>query len=142
MTDPGLLRLVLMGALVGCGSDPGSPTSPQDRLSALKEQVQDLYEQARESGQRVPKDALEWARQDLLRIGDWEYKIVDVPEESDESRQARFNELGAERWEVFWIEPAPGGIRVYLKRRSRSFLERIPLSDLRRLLSFDSGSSE
>ncbi len=142
MINRGLLVLVLTGSLVGCRSDPDSPTSPGDRLSALKQQIQDLYEQARESGHQVPKDTLEWARQDLLRIGDWEYKIVDMAEESAESRQARLNELGAERWEAFWIEPAPSGIRVYLKRRSRSFLEKIPLSDLRRLLSFGSGSSE
>ena len=111
-------------------------------MSDLKERARELYRQARESGQQVPKDALEWAQQDLRHIGDWEYKIVDLPREDPESRQARLNELGSERWEAFWMEPAGNGIRVYLKRRSKSWLEKIPLSELRRLWPSSGGGAE
>lgn len=127
------LLLLLTALLAGCASDPDLPASPDDRVAVLKERVRGLYEQARESGQQAPQDALEWARQDVRRIGDWEYKIVDVPREDPQARQARLNELGAERWEAFWMEPAGDGTRVYLKRRSRSWLEKLPLSELRRL---------
>ena len=132
-------HLLLTALLAGCGSDPDLPASPDDRVAALKERVRELYQQARESGQKVPKDALEWARQDLHRIGDWEYKIVELPREDAQSRQARLNELGSERWEAFWMEPAGDGIRVYLKRRSRSWLEKLPLSELRRLVPSGGG---
>ena len=101
MAKRGFLILVLMGTLSGCRSDSGSPTLPEDRLSDLKQQIQDLYRQSLESGHQVPKDALEWARQDLLKIGDWEYRIVDVEGSSAKVRQDRLNELGAERWEAF-----------------------------------------
>jgi len=132
-------HLLLAALLAGCASDPDLPASPDDRVAALKERVQELYRQARESGQKVPKDALEWARQDLHRIGDWEYRIVDLPREDAHSRQARLNELGSERWEAFWMEPAGDGLRVYLKRRSRSWLEKLPLSELRRLVPSGGG---
>ena len=130
----GTLFLLVAVALAGCATDPDSPPSSGDQVEALKERVRELYRQARESGQQVPKDALEWARQDVRRIGDWEYKIVDLPREDPRARQERLNELGAERWEVFWMEPAGEGTRVYLKRRTKSWLEKIPLSELRRLL--------
>ena len=133
MVKFGYLILLVAVALAGCAADPDLPASPDDRVAVLKERVRGLYEQARESGQQVPKDALEWAQQDLRRIGDWEYRIVDLPREDPASRQARLNELGSERWEAFWMEPAGEGIRVYLKRRSRSWMEKIPLSELRRL---------
>ena len=137
MTRYAFLPLLLTAALGGCASDADLPASPDDRIAALKQRVQELYQQARESGQQVPKDALEWAQQDLRHIGDWEYKIVDLPREDPESRQARLNELGSERWEAFWMEPAGDGIRIYLKRRSASWLEKIPLSELRRLLPYE-----
>ena len=101
----GHLFLLVPLALAGCASDPDSPPSSSDQVEALKERVRELYRQARESGQQVPQDALEWARQDVRRIGDWEYKIEELPREDPQARQARLNELGAERWEVFWIEP-------------------------------------
>ena len=142
MTRYAFLPLLLTAALAGCASEPDPPASSSDQVSDLKERVRELYRQARESGQQVPKDALEWARQDLHRIGDWEYRIVDLPRESAQSRQARLNELGAKRWEAFWMEPAGDGIRIYLKRRSASWLERIPLSELRRLLPSGGGSAE
>ena len=142
MTRSGFLLLLLTAALGGCASDADLPASPDDRIAALKQRVQELYQQARESGQQVPKDALEWAQQDLRHIGDWEYKIVDLPREDPESRQARLNELGSERWEAFWMEPAGNGMRVYLKRRSKSWLEKIPLSELRRLWPSSGGGAE
>ena len=139
MIKSGFLLLLPAVVLAGCASDPDLPASPDDRVAALKERVRELYQQARESGQKVPKDALEWARQDLHRIGDWEYKIVDLPREVSHSRQARLNELGSERWEAFWMEPVRDGTRVYLKRRSRSWLEKLPLSELRRLVPSGGG---
>ena len=138
----GTLFLLAVVALAGCATDPDSPPSSSDQVEALKERVRELYQQARESGQQVPKDALEWARQDVRRIGDWEYRIVDLPREDPQARQARLNELGAERWEVFWMEPAGDGTRVYLKRRSRSWLEKIPLSQLRLLWPSGGGGAE
>ncbi len=142
MPKSAFLLLLLAALLAGCASDPDLPASPDDRVAALKERVRELYQQARDSGQKVPKDALEWARQDLHRIGDWEYRIVDLPREDAQSRQARLNELGSERWEAFWMEPAGDGVRVYLKRRSKSWLERLPLSELRRLLPSGGGGGE
>jgi hypothetical protein len=52
----------------------------------------------------------------------------------DEAMQARLNELGADRWEVFWMEPAGSDFRVFLKRPARSYLRHVPFSQLGRIV--------
>ena len=128
MTRSGFLLLLLTAALAGCASEPAPPASSSDQVSDLKERVRELYRQARESGQQVPKDALEWAQ-----AGSAPYRRLGVQDRgpaagrAPESRQARLNELGMlRRWEAFWMEPAGNGMRVYLKRRSKSWLEKDP----------------
>ena len=144
MTRYAFLPLLLTAALAGCATEPDPPASSSDQVSALKERVRELYQQARESGQQVPKDALEWASQDLHRIGDWEYRIVDLPREDARIPPGTAQRTGiAERWEAFWMEPAGDGIRVYLKRRSKPVgWRKIPLSELRRLWPSGGGGAE
>jgi hypothetical protein len=120
------------GLLAACDSDNVGSRPLTSR--ELREKLQDLYEAARDAGEDVPADAYEWARSDVQRIGDWEYRLLRLDGDSDEEMVARFNELGAERWEVFWMEPQGPQLRVYLKRPARSYLRLLPLSDLSRLV--------
>ena len=118
--------------LAACDAEPGS--SPPLTSKDLREKVQELYETARSAGEDVPSDAYEWARSDIERIGDWEYQIVRLDGEADAPILGRFNELGSERWEVFWLERQGAEFRVFLKRPARSYLRLLPLSDLGRLV--------
>jgi len=120
------------GLLAACEPEHGS--SPPLTSEDLREKLQELYEAARDAGEDVPADAYAWARSDVQRIGDWEYQLVRLDSDSDAEIVARFNELGAERWEVFWMEPQGPQLRVFLKRPSRSYLRLLPLSDLSRLV--------
>ncbi|HEY5666185.1 MAG TPA: hypothetical protein VIV64_05635 [Gammaproteobacteria bacterium] len=81
------------------------------------------------------EEAVDRVQSDIENLGDWEYRIVELPNESTEVMADELNALGDERWEVFWIEPAPVGLRVYLKRPSVSYLSRVPLTTLLRLLA-------
>ena len=131
--SPGFLAVLLsLAVLAGCDSESGG--SPALGSGELLDRIQELYETARNAGDDVPSDAYEWAKSDLQRIGDWEYRIVRLDAGSDVAVLERLNELGAERWEVFWLERDGDWLRVFLKRHSRSYLRLLPLSDLGRLV--------
>ncbi len=135
-----VLALGFLG-LVACDAESGSgpPLTSKD----LRARVQELYQTARNAGEDVPSDAYEWAKSDIGRIGDWEYQIVRLDAEADTSIVGRLNDLGSERWEVFWLEREGAQFRVFLKRPARSYLRLLPLSDLSRLVPIgDSPSSE
>ena len=124
--------LLGFGLLAGCDSELGR--RPALDSGELRDKIQDLYETARDAGEDVPADAYAWAKSDLQRIGDWEYRIVRLDAASDGAVEKRLNELGSERWEVFWLEREEDELRAFLKRSMRSYLRLLPLSDLSRLV--------
>lgn len=139
-----LLPVTVLALSLGCqdaGTDRVAETAPPDDAAEPEtseewsRRMLELYETAREKGDKIPGDAYEWARDDVQRIGDWEYLIVRLPgDEDDEVLAASLNELGKERWEAYWVEPRGDGLRVFLKRRARSYLQVIPFAELRRLV--------
>ena len=81
------------------------------------------------------EEAVDRVQEDIENLGDWEYRIVDLSNASPEALETELNSLGNERWEAYWVEPSADGIRVYLKRPSISYLSRVPLSALVRMLA-------
>lgn len=81
-----------------------------------------------------PGEAVGWAQDDIENLGDWEYRIVEIDEREDAAIEAALNALGNERWEVYWVTDGNGSAKFYLKRPSLSYLSRVPLSTLFRLL--------
>jgi phosphoglycolate phosphatase-like HAD superfamily hydrolase len=79
--------------------------------------------------------AVDRVQEDIENLGDWEYRIVLLSNRSPEALEVELNLLGDDRWEVFWIQPVASDVRVYLKRPSISYLSRVPLSTLVRLLA-------
>lgn len=128
-----------LGVLAACEAEPGgdAPLAPMD----LRERIQELYETAREAGDDVPSDAYEWAKSDIEKIGDWEYRIVRLDAESDAAILERLDALGSERWEAFWLEREGAELRVFLKRPARSYLRLLPISELSRLVPIGEGGS-
>ena len=133
-TAAGLLLLAPLGA---CDGPRGE--SPPVTAEDIQSTIQELYDRAVDAGEDVPADAYDWAREDLERIGDWEYQVLRLPDD-DATLGERLNELGGERWEAWWLEREGGRVRVFLKRPARSYLRMLPLSELSRLVP--SGSSE
>ena len=133
------LAPLLFGLLIAaCSGEPGQPAGydpPTPKSTDWSRQLRELYDSAKEKSEAVPPDIFEWARDDVQRIGDWEYLVVSLPEDDDDGALATaLNELGKERWEVFWIDGQAGGFRAFLKRPTRSYLRVIPLAELRRLV--------
>lgn len=119
----------------GCDRDSDEPLTTEKAVA----EMQATYDALIAKGVDVP---VEWATADIENIGDWEYRILDLPNAATESLQDSLNELGNERWEVFWIENSGNVYRVMLKRPSRSYLNRIPLSQLGQFLIGGSGNEE
>lgn len=81
-----------------------------------------------------PAEAVGWAQEDIENLGDWEYRIVEIDERDDADIEAALNALGNERWEVYWVADRDGRPKFYLKRPTLSYLSRVPLSTLFRML--------
>lgn len=133
-----LIGVVLLVLLSGCDRVPaftvGDPITEEvdalpdtvdvapseDTGQSYLDQLRELYDRAKGAGEEVPGDVMEWAKGDAQKIGDWDYKVVGMGEESVEEQ---LNALGEERWECFWVEPLPEGKRFYFKRPVRSYLQ-------------------
>ncbi len=128
------LTLVLGVLLTGCGEKATEPTQtvePSATDRALQ-QIKDLVDKARESD---PGDAVDWATEDIKKIGDFEYKIITIPDLSNATIEERLNELGQERWEVYWMDKSGNELRFFLKRSAKSYLRAIPLSEIGKALT-------
>ncbi len=120
--------LLLCFSLLGCSQETGEP--PQ--TDKVMEELRSLYDKALE---KAPDDPVEWAKEDIARYGDWEYRVVVIDDMGVGELEYGLNELGAERWEVFWMERTGGNLIVFLKRPTKSYLRSVPLSGLGKALS-------
>jgi hypothetical protein len=118
-------------AVLAQEEEPSTGTAEESGAWA---EIRRLYEEAKKTGERVPKDIFEWVRQDLQRAGDWEYRVVDVDFSEPEGIEKTLNEMGEERWECFWVGVAGGKSRFMLKRRARTYLQKVALTDLLKML--------
>ena len=131
-----LSSAVCIAAVVMLGVVPGVSAEEEGQASVEKstwEQVLEMYERAKEMGEQVPQDVYEWVRQDIGKIGDWEYLVDEIPIANPAAAEKRLNELGADRWECIWVHSSGGKTSIILKRPSRSYLKQLPLSQLMRL---------
>jgi hypothetical protein len=140
-----VLVLTAIGVAVARGQDadaqsPENPPEAEDagQQSATDRALEELataYEGLAGLFDQRSGEAVESVQQDIENLGDWEYRIVELPDGLAERQEAALNELGNDRWEVYWVESSPAGIRFYLKRPSVSYLSRVPLSTLVRVLA-------
>ncbi len=119
--------------IAACSPDPGAPSPAERALEELQEQ----YDRLRDKDFDAP---MEWASEDIENIGDWDYRVVELPLSSPEELETALNEFGNERWEAFWVERSKNGVLVFLKRPSISYLSKIPLSQIGRFIIPGSGS--
>jgi hypothetical protein len=126
------LVVVAAFAAPALAQETAGERNPDDQ--GLWEEIRRLYEEAKDAGEQVPEDVVEWVKLDFQKIGDWEYRVVTVPRKNDETLEETLTELGADRWECFWVEPTGNKLRLLLKRPSRSYLKMIPLSQLLKLV--------
>ena len=116
-------------------------SSQSEEESGIWAEVVRLYEKAKEAGGQVPKDVYEWVKQDLERIGDWEYRVVDIESADAGTLEERLNAMGLDRWECFFVQSVGSDVRLMMKRPRRAYLRHLPVSDMLKLLPTDSEGS-
>ena len=123
--------LVLSLFVTACGQTfEDAPAEADQALEELKK----YYEEAKK---KAPEDPISWAKEDLQRFGDWEYRVVSIETASNEEVEDQLNELGKDRWAVFWVQDRDDSLQVLLKRPARSYLRSVPFSELGKAISGD-----
>ncbi|HAD21368.1 MAG TPA: hypothetical protein DCF87_04545 [Opitutae bacterium] len=93
------------------------------------------YAETFEDGKDLSGKSKEWLLKDLQNIGDWEYKIESFDLKNLKDLEIRLNQLGAERWQCFWVEQSAKGKAFYFKRTKLSYLSKIPTGALLRIMA-------
>ena len=117
---------VLLGVacmFAACDREPGELSRTEQALEELQRFIAEVRE-------RAPEDPVGWAKEDLERYGDWEYRVVTLADLAADALEQELNELGQERWEVFWVERTDHELSLLLKRPAISYLRAVPLSEI------------
>lgn len=129
------MKRLIMALLVLAGCNGGQETTPEPTEPGVAARaIEELREQYDELARDGLDDPVKWAAEDIENIGDWDYRIVELEVSTAAELEAELNALGDDRWEVFWIESGATGYRVMLKKPSLSYLSKVPLSQLGRLI--------
>jgi len=136
-----IVALVSILAVIGCNRVDRIKKSTSEKLVNydIMKEIESMYQRAKETGEKVPDDAIQWAMADVKKIGDWDYKVVRVSDDNPGEIEKTLNELGGSRWDCFWIDEDRSGKSLYMKRTARSYLKHIPLRDVLRAIPTDQG---
>ena len=94
------------------------------------------YAETFEEGKDLSGKSKEWLLKDIQNIGDWEYKIEKFSLKNSKDLEIRLNQLGAERWQCFWVEKGNDNTKnFYFKRTKMSYLTKIPTGALLRIMA-------
>lgn len=133
---PALLSIpIAILALIGCSGATDEPSAADKAIEGLQEKYDDLT-------QGELDDPMQWASDDIKKIGDWQYKVLEIGNVSGPELEAALNEAGGDRWEVIWMEKTLKGHAIVLKRPSISYLSKIPLSQIGRFVIGDTEPQE
>ena len=118
-----------------CQSEVEETSAAQKAMDELQKKYTELVDDNID----VPID---WATEDIENIGDWEYRVENLAFSTPEELTSKLNELGNDRWEVIWLQRTPEGYFAVMKKPSISYLSKIPLSQLGKLMIGGSDGSE
>ncbi len=113
--------------LSACQDGAEGPSAAERALDELQRKYDELVQDRLE-------DPVQWAQDDIENLGDWEYRVEDLPLAAGVDFAAQLNEYGNDRWEVIWLERGQDGYTVIMKRPAVSLLSKIPLSQLGRMV--------
>jgi len=114
-------------ALFGCSGTTDEPSATDKAIEGLQDKYEDLTQVELE-------DPMQWASDDIKKIGDWQYRVLEIGNVSGPELEAALNEAGNDRWEVIWMEKTLEGHAIVMKRPSISYLSKIPLSQIGRFV--------
>lgn len=111
--------ICLLFLLTACNTD----SSPE--AEALLKEMNRALESVKGSIGGNELDSL--ASQEVEKLFVFEYKVIELEsEESIDQLNEQLTELGKERWDCFHIEEQAKKIRLFCKRRPKTYLRYIP----------------
>ncbi len=114
-----LLTLIvnLTNILGGCDSDPSKSISKFiDQASSKVSQVAP-----------DPGKVSELTQDEISKLFTFEYKVVELDAAlSSKELELKLSELGKEMWECFSVAPVDSTLKVFCKRRPKTYLRYIP----------------
>jgi hypothetical protein len=133
------MRTILFMMIVLYGSlaySEEATSSAQKTFPTTPAELRQLYDRAIEAGEKIqiPDDMFERAKEEIKRIGTWEYRVTTLTAPQDTTLEQRLNELGRERWECHATSRGQEEVRLVCKRPVRSYLKNIAATDLLRLI--------
>ena len=93
------------------------------------------YTETFEEGKDLSGKSKQWLMKDLQNIGDWEYKVESFDLENPKDLEIRLNQLGADRWQCFWVQNKDSKSVFYFKRTKLSYLSKVPTGALLRIMA-------
>jgi hypothetical protein len=126
---------------VGWSDDSAELDSGEDDLDSKLEAIKEYYEESKETTAEISKEAYDWLKQDISKIGGWDYHIFSVTDMGDEEIQNTLATMGQERWNLVSAVANDGRIVFILKRQQKSYVNVLPAKDVLKLMS-DTGIGE
>ncbi len=127
-------RLISIAATI-CLAHGLSACQPEaEEVSTAQKAIDELQKQYNELVDDKMDAPIDWATEDIENIGDWEYRVENLAFSTPDELASQLNGLGNDRWEVIWLERTPAGYFAVLKKPSISYLSKIPLSQLGRIM--------
>jgi hypothetical protein len=126
---------------IGWSDESAEQDSGEGSLDSKIEAIKEYYEDSKETTAEMSKEAYEWLKDDISRIGGWDYHVLSVSDQSDEEIQNTLATMGAERWNLVSAVAHDGRIVFILKRPQKSYVNVLPAKDVLKLMS-DQGIGE
>ncbi|NND65923.1 MAG: hypothetical protein HKM24_08150 [Gammaproteobacteria bacterium] len=134
MNKPFVIFLITISIwLTACDRLPGKQSAPKaddtSQTESAIEELQKLYSDAKDKVPS-PQQAVEWAKEDVNRYGDWQYKVTLITEQDTSKVETALNEIGRDRWQVFWINETDDGLMIFAKKPVKSILRALPIGEI------------
>ncbi len=126
--------LILLSGSIGYAEE--APTPQPLTLPTTTAELLELYQRAIDAGKQVqiPDEVIERAREEIKRIGTWEYRVASVHAHPHDALEQHLNELGKERWDCAVLPPQNEKVALICKRPVRHYLKNIAVTDLLKLI--------
>ncbi|RMD84185.1 MAG: hypothetical protein D6808_07420, partial [Candidatus Dadabacteria bacterium] len=115
-----LVSLCLFIAAEGCGGS--SSTQDDSRLDKQVMRALDRAEKALKSFRKRDKSLESLAKNEVEKLFKIEYKVAEVRSQDIGDINHALAQLGAKRWNCFYVERSGASYRLFCKRKSRSYL--------------------
>lgn len=119
-----ILALVII-TVICCACDSGS--GARKELDKLQSDLSALLSQAKQQLEPHKEQVESYTKGELDKLFQLEYEVREIPLGSDTNVvSAALAELGEQRWDCFHIDHSALNLRIFCKRKPKSYLRYIP----------------